>query len=405
MNGSILSRIFGNTADDVAERAMPQLISDFLPRGAAQDSSVLSGLLPNNRGNKINVRHMAPSSQGASMNVNGDIVPILDMGGPGKASPINAGTEKQVNAQGIDTGNRQWIDDYTNKMTDNDGTVSKGGVSINTDDAREMLSAVMKDPSILAHSPEATQLLASRLRRMVTQDLVRKSADQPRNFTFLGGGPGFGKGSAAKTLKKAGVNTIPDNSVIFDETLKDTGALDDWLQKILDANPENTVGLNLVMGNPVDAFPRTISRAVEGAIKGTSRRTVPLEYAANAYNDYYDSAIKALDMIPRDRGKVSLMDNRVAFGQTPEYIDNDYARIRAMLEGGQRTSPEELRGLVDQAIQRGVPIYDKDARQIIASGKLPEGIEVIGSGDNYDLIKLPQEILEGIDKNYKGIQR
>ena len=402
MNGSILSRILGSTADDAAEAVMPQLISDFLPRAAAEESSVLGGLLPRNRGTSIDVKHIAPASDGAMMNVNGDAVPILDIGGPSKAMKANADIEKQVNAQGIDTGNRQWIDNYIGKMTDMDGTVSKGGVSINTDDAREMLSAVMKDPSILAHSPDSTQLLASRLRRMVTQDLVSKSKDAPRNFTFLGGGPGFGKGSAAKTLKKAGINTIPDNSIIFDETMKDTGALDDWMEKILSAHPENTVGLNLVMGNPVDAFPRTISRAVEGAIKGTSRRTVPLEYAASAYNDYYDSAIKALDMIPRDRGKVSMMDNRVAFGQTPEFIDNDHARIRAMLESGQRTSPDELRGLVDQAIQRGVPIYDKEARDIIASGKLPEGIEVIGSGDNYDLIKLPQEILEGIDKNYRG---
>jgi len=402
MNSSILSRIFRNTADDVAEATMPQLASDFLPRTAAKENSVLGGLLPRNRGTSIDIKHLAPDSDGVMMNVNGDRVPILDISGPSKAMKADANMEKRVNSEGMGTSNRKLIDSYLDKMTDVDGHVSKGGVSIDTDAAREMLSAVIKDPSILAHSPSSTQLMGSRLRRMVAQDLIEKSIDQPRNFAFLGGGPGFGKGSAAKTLKKSGVNAIPDNSVIFDETMKDTGAIDDWMEKILSAHPENTVGLNLVMGNPVDAFPRTISRAVEGAIKGTSRRTVPLEYAANAYNDYYDSAIKALDMIPRDRGKVSLMDNRVAFGQTPQFIDNDYARIRAMLESGQRTSPEELRGLVDQAIQRGVPIYDKEARDIIASGKLPEGIEVIGSGDKYDLIKLPQEILEGIDKNYRG---
>ena len=403
MNGSFLSNIFRGAADDIAGAAArtmePQLISDFLPRGAASEGGVLNGLFPSNRGGGIDIKHVAPANESAFMSVNGDRVPILDMGGPSKAAPANADLEKYVNAQGIDTGNRQWIDNYINNMTDN-GSISKDGISINTDDAREMIKAVMNDPNILAHSPDATQQIASRLRRMVTGDLVSKSAENPRNFTFLGGGPGFGKGSAAKSLKKAGVDVIPDNSVIFDETLKDTGALDDWLQKILDTHPDNTVGLSLVMGNPADAFPRTISRAVEGHIKGTSRRTVPLEYAANAYNDYYDSALKALDMIPQDRGTVSMMDNRVPFGETPKHI-TDINQIREMLQNGTRTSPEELRQLVGNSIARGVPIYDKEARQILASGNLPDGIELINSGMGYDLVKLPEEILAGIDPSYK----
>lgn len=402
MNGSILSRILGNTADDAAEAVTPQLISDFLPRAAAGESGVLGGLLPRNRGTSINVKHIAPAaSDDAMMNVNGDAVPILDISGPSKASPATAKLESDINSRGTGMGNREWIDTYVDNMTDRDGTISKNGISINTDDAREMIKAVIDNPDILAHSPEATQLMASRLRRMVTRDMVNKSRQNPRNFTFLGGGPGFGKGSAAKNLRKAGTIVVPDNSVIFDETLKDTGALDDWLEQILNANPDNTVGLSLVMGNPAESYPRTISRSIEGMIKGTSKRTVPLEYAAGAYNSYYDSALKALDMFPRDRGRINMMDNRVAFGQTPEFIDNDYARIRAMLESGQRTSVDELRGIVDNAIQRGVPIYDKEARQIIASGKLPEGIDVINRGDAYDLIKLPQEILEGIDSRFK----
>lgn len=399
MNGSILSKLFSGAADEMAGAAArtiePQLISDFLPRG----NSALNDLLPSNRGNSIDVKHLAPTNESAFMNVNGDRVPILDMGGPSKAAPANADIEKYVNSQGIDTGNRQWIDNYISNMTDN-GNISNGGVSINTDDAREMIKAVMDDPNILAHSPDATQQIASRLRRMVTGDLVSKSAESPRNFTFLGGGPGFGKGSAAKSLKKAGVDAIPDNSVIFDETLKDTGALDDWLPKILEAHPQNTVGLNLVMGNPVDAYPRTISRAIEGVIKGTSPRTVPLEYAAKAYNDYYDSALKALDMIPQDRGTISMMDNRVPFGETPKHI-TDINQIRQELQNGQRTSPEELRQLVGNALARGVPIYDKEARQILASGKLPEGIELVNSGYGYDLVKLPEQILAGIDPQYK----
>lgn len=395
MNGSILSKLFSGAADEMAGAAArtiePQLISDFLPRG----NSALNDLLPSNRGNSIDVKHLAPTNESAFMNVSGDHVPILDMGGPSKAAPANAYIEKYINDQGFGSGNRQLIDQYTQKMTD-----PAGNVSINTDDVREMLKAVMKDPSILAHSPDASQLIASRGRRMIAADLVGKSAESPRNFTFLGGGPGFGKGSAAKSLKKAGVDVIPDNSVIFDETLKDTGALDDWLPKILEAHPQNTVGLNLVMGNPVDAYPRTISRAIEGVIKGTSPRTVPLEYAAKAYNDYYDSALKALDMIPQDRGTISMMDNRVPFGETPKHI-TDINQIRQELQNGQRTSPEELRQLVGNALARGVPIYDKEARQILASGKLPEGIELVNSGYGYDLVKLPEQILAGIDPQYK----
>lgn len=396
MNGSFLSNIFRGAADDVARTMEPQLISDFLPRGAASEGGVLNGLFPSNRGSSIDIKHLAPSKDTVFMNVNGIQTPVFDISGPSKALNGHQNIEKYINKAGLPQYNRKFIDSYVNDMTD-----SSGNVSINTDDVRERLAAIMQDPSILAHSPDASQLAASSGRRMIAADLVGKSAENPRNFTFLGGGPGFGKGSAAKSLKKAGVNVIPDNSVIFDETLKDTGALDDWLQKILDAHPDNTVGLSLVMGNPADAFPRTISRAVEGMIKGTSKRTVPLEYAAKAYNDYYGSAIKALDMIPRDRGYANIMDNRVAFGQTPGFIDNDYARIRAMLESGQHTSPEELRQLVGNSIARGVPIYDKEARQILASGNLPDGIELINSGMGYDLVKLPEEILAGIDPNYK----
>lgn len=399
MNGSFLSNIFRGAADDItgaaARNIEPQLISDFLPRGAASEGGVLNGLFPSNRGSSIDVKHLSPSKDTVFMNVNGIQTPVFDISGPSKALNGHQNIEKYVNKAGLPQYNRKFIDGYVNDMTD-----PSGNVSINTDDVRERLAAIMQDPSILAHSPDASQLAASSGRRMVAADLVNKSMDSPRNFTFLGGGPGFGKGSAAKSLKKAGVDVIPDNSVIFDETLKDTGALDDWLQKILDAHPDNTVGLSLVMGNPADAYPRTISRAIEGVIKGTSPRTVPLEYAAKAYNDYYDSALKALDMIPQDRGTISMMDNRVAFGETPKHI-TDINQIREMLQNGTRTSPEELRQLVGNSIARGVPIYDKEARQILASGNLPDGIELINSGMGYDLVKLPEEILAGIDPSYK----
>ena len=53
------------------------------------------------------------------------------------------------------------------------------------------------------------------------------------------------------------------------------------------------------------------------------------------------------------------------------------------------------------ASEGGAPIYDKEARQILASGNLPDGIELINSGMGYDLVKLPEEILAGIDPNYK----
>lgn len=136
MNGSILSRILGNTADDAAEAVTPQLISDFLPRAAAGESGVLGSLCRITE-LSINVKHIAPAaSDDAMMNVNGDAVPILDISGPSKASPATAKLESDINSRGTGMGNREWIDTYVDNMTDRDGTISKNGISINTDDAR-----------------------------------------------------------------------------------------------------------------------------------------------------------------------------------------------------------------------------------------------------------------------------